>query len=366
MKMKLQESMKKAGMIGISLLIVVCMLLVAMPYVKPQTLVQEQDLYEYTITPKTTYEVYLVENNLYEENPQEEGKNYFTNLIQYIKSSFGFDIVASKEAQFKGEYEVIAEVVGYTNKGDTKEMIWSKSYPLSGKQAFEGVGERWSEEQALDINFHSYNQFAQAVGESVKVNLPSELVISMKGTIQIEAEGKVVEQPIHTSLTMPLGTQYFSILKQGVEPKSDRVRQNIEVKVEPSSTRTVGLVLLIGLGIGGLVFLMGFTVPPTGEDLKRIRAKKLFNQHGSRMVGVQEMNDTGYAERYKVSNMEDLIKIADELEKPVLYPYNRNLEKITRFYVMSGQTLYFYEINETSGKAKPVESISETVQDESI
>ena len=33
---------------------------------------------------------------------------------------------------------------------------------------------------------------------------------------------------------------------------------------------------------------------------------------------------------------------------------------------MSGQTLYFYEINETSGKAKPVESISETVQDESI
>ena len=327
-------------------------------YINPEKILQENDLYELNIAPYANYEVHLVDNNLYEENPLEEGKNYFSSLIQYIRSSFGFTIDTTKEAQFKGEYELIAEVRGYTIKGENKEVVWSKKYPLSEKKTFEGAGQQWQEEQAVDVDFHSYNRFVQDVAQALNVNLPTELRLLMQGQVMVEVDGKTVEKPIEIAMMMPLEQHYFMIEKQGMDPIQEVVKQEVEVKVQPSMAQTIGLVLLILLGAAGLVILKKYTSEATKEDVKKSEAKKFFARYSAHMVAVQEINEQLYTEVYRVMNMDDLIKIAEELEKPILYTHSRHLENIKKFCLMSGQTLYYYEMSGTTVAMQEEQSIT--------
>lgn len=357
MNFKLSKSVKKISTIGLLIVMLVSALGLIITYINPKKIMQEQDLYELSFTPHANYEVHLVNNNLYEQSPLGEDKNYFSSLIQFIRPSFGFTIGTTQEAQFTGEYELVAEVRGYTIQGDNKEIVWNKKYPLSEKTTFEGAGQQWQEEQQVDVDFHSYNRFVQDVGQALNVNLPTELRLLMQGQVRIEVEGKVVEKPIEIAMSMPLEQHYFKIEKQDMEPIQEVIKQEVEVKVSPSLAQTVGLLVLIVLGAVGLVVLKKYTGEATKEDIKKSETKKFFARYGERMVAVQEINEQLYTETYRVMNMDDLIKIADELERPILYTHSRHLENIKKFCLMAGQTLYYYEMSGVGAGAQEEYSV---------
>lgn len=50
--------------------------------------------------------------------------------------------------------------------------------------------------------------------------------------------------------------------------------------------------------------------------------------------------------KYSVSNINDLVKISDELEKPIFYEQKRNLKDVLSYYVLHDNIMCLYEIRD--------------------
>lgn len=343
MKIKISNSTKWI----ISAVLVVCIGVLGIFILKNSkhaaTTQQERIKYQYTYGTGVDYAVNLKPNILYEENKLLEDQTYIAEFINNISANFRIKFEGQGDADIQGEYSVIAQITGYTHQEEVKKDIWKKEFVLAEPKAFEGK-ETYNLEKAITINFHQYNALSKAIIEASKVNIPVELRVTMRGNLVATNAHGTINKPIETSLILPLGSNYFTISKAGVGENVEAIKEIAQVPM-PTSKKVVGLyiggIILAGLLLAGVWLL---TSAPTEEDLRRRDINKILTAHGSRMVGVDEIIETSYKEDYEVGNIEDLVKIADELEKPLIYQYSKEVLDIDRFYVMDQEVRYSYRV----------------------
>jgi hypothetical protein len=51
---------------------------------------------------------------------------------------------------------------------------------------------------------------------------------------------------------------------------------------------------------------------------------------------------------FSVKSFEDLIKISDEIEKPIFYNYSENIGHMNKFYIINENTSYIYYIKHSA------------------
>lgn len=71
---------------------------------------------------------------------------------------------------------------------------------------------------------------------------------------------------------------------------------------------------------------------------------RIFTEHGSRMVGVDVLNSDKFVNNYSLAHLQDLVKLADELEKPIMYVKEKEQEAINTFYVADQDNLYTFKL----------------------
>ncbi len=366
MKMK-KVRMNKYFRLGIiaaaGLLSIGAVFLIVKEYQAEHVREERETIYEYSMQSKVNYKVHVKPNILYEEEQLGEGQMYLTEFVDYISTSFSSDFIGSDNIDIDGNYAIGAEVRGYTTKNDEKQIIWRKEFELVPEQTFKQTSDKHSINREIKINFPEYNKFAQSVLEASKVNLSVELVVKLVGSQTMDIPKGPLKDELQTSIIIPLNNGYFNITKEGEIEKNDIVEEVTKIPVD-INRRWIGVCGgLVGAGILGIILMMLFTAPLNAEDLKKKKIKKILNEHGSRMVVVDHIKIAEDLEIYHVNNIEDLIKIADEIEKPVFYQQQDEILKITKFYVKEQGVLYIYEIKEDKTlvleKVKEIEEIKE-------
>ncbi|MDA3733150.1 DUF5305 family protein [Niameybacter massiliensis] len=354
-KIKLDTKIKTGIIAGLIILIGILGLGYIQELKKENTVEEEKKLYEYTYNTDVKYAVNLIENELYEENKLGEDQIYLSEFIKSINNHFTVSFTGSEESEISGQYKIEAQVAGYTTKKqedkEIKQDIWSKSFELVPVQNFKGKGTSYEIQKTAEVNYKSYNEFAKSIIEATKVNAPAELRIKVIGQMDIQTSYELIERPIEISTIMPLDGAYFTITVQGEETVEDSIKENVTVTLPPDQKTRV--LYLVGIGITVLVavLILGFTTAPTAEDKRIKEIKQLLTHYGSRMVGVKTIEDEGYDKYYEVKSLEDLVKIADELEQPLLYENNRDMLSIQKFYVIDRGSVYSYQL-EKGGRSK--------------
>lgn len=361
-KIKLNPTIKYI----VSILLIISIVFLGMQALKESknvvTQQEEKIHYEYTYGTDINYAVNLVPNILYDTEKLYEDEIYISEFIKSINVNFKAHFKGSETTEIKGNYEIIAQLAGYVTQREEKQDIWTKDFTLVPSTAFEGQ-DTYELEKLTMVDYHTYNQLATAIIEASKVSLPVELRIMMKGELVADNAYKKVTQPIASTLVIPLGSTYFNITKLGVGETTDAVKEVIETPLPPNTKAIVGYVAGMVVLIVLLVAMWLCTVKPDSVDLRRKQIKKILTTHGSRMVAVDEIVEGEYKANYEVKSIEDLVKIADELEKPIIYAYNRNELKITTFYVMDKENRYIYHMaEETATEAVKFEAPAEPVQ----
>lgn len=341
-KIKVNLKIKNLLMIGLIILLGGMGLLYYEESQNIETTTEEKSVYDYTFDTQMKYAVNVFPNTLYSEEQLGEDQMYLTEFVKSIDTHFVTNFTGSESAKISGEYQIIAQVAGYITQQENKQDIWSKTFEISPLQTFQGEGKDFQVEKAAQVDYRSYNEFAKNISEATKVNASTELRVMMTGKMTVETPYEILEYPIQSTILIPLENSYFAVTKV----KPEEVKESVKETVTLPSDQKHMTNYLVGMGMTLLLFLgVAFlTEPLTAEDLKKQKIRKLFTNYGSRMVGVDQIEESKYTTKYTVSSLSDLIKIADELEKPLLYRAHRDITQITSFHVMQGEIIYTYEV----------------------
>lgn len=312
--------------------------------------------YSYNQRADIEYQAYLKPNKLYEKNTLGEGELYLTEFIDYIDTKLKYEFQGEKKGDLGGEYEVVARVEAYSGEGEEITYIWQKDFPLIAKKRFKIIDESLNIEEKMKIDLDKYSSFASEIIEASKVNSQSRLNLILNVNLKGQVEGEEVDELISTNLLIPLNTGMFSVGGENSTIREGKIEEKINVKVPPSKMKLI----ILGISMSVLLLVLVLSVFLL-EGVKNTRTKKekllksIFKKHGDRLVAVEGDIDINRGSIVSVKSIDDLVRIADEEGKPIMYKYSDDKD-ISSFYVSLENVLYILQIREDSINGYQVEA----------
>ncbi|MEL7657373.1 MAG: DUF5305 family protein, partial [Bacillota bacterium] len=260
----------------------------------------------------------------------------------YIQTDFEINYTGSKAVPLDIEYQIAATVNGFRGEDSDKANYWSKSFPLTNiKKIKEDNSNTWSKKERVNFQLAGYDAFAVRAAEITGMKVGNELIVAMTGKVIAHAGEEDLETPFDVHLEIPLMEDVFQINKAGIDPIKNNVSVMVETPKPVDMTRAIPYGTLFILSLIGLIIMTFFTREPNQDEMMMKRVNNIIKNYGSRIIALENIPKVNYRQYYKVHSIKDLIKIADEIQKPIFYETDRdNIVKNFEFQVIENDTMY--------------------------
>lgn len=316
---------------------------------------QSVPIYSYNNKANVDFMVYFKPNELYNTESMNEDQIYITEFVDYIKADFNYQFSGDKAKNLNGTYDIIAKVIGYTTDRDNNVInIWEKDFTLIPSKKFTIDSETKSIKESVDIHLTDYNAFVKRILEASKVNCQTNLNVIMNINVKGDTGVGEIDETITPSLTIPLNTSTIEITGNREIEKPGAIESTRKVQFPVNRNMVVLYGGIIGVLVIGAIFLIFFTEGILSKDPYEKTLKKIFKKHGDRFVALNTEITTSFENTSTVKSMDDLVRIADELGKPIMYKYSEDYRDITRFYVVNEDQIYMLDLSDMFVKEKSV------------
>ncbi|MDD2190178.1 MAG: DUF5305 family protein [Eubacteriales bacterium] len=348
MKLVVHKKSKKALLLILSLLIILSCIQLSLVLLQPKTTTAETTVYESNCELQSAYKVIIFPNEVYADTTQKEGGVYSKKLLSYIQAEFGVEYAGSMEVPLDIEYQIISTVNGYQGNDREKKIYWSKVFPLTAQNKVKEKSGIWSKNEKVNFPLAQYDAFAIRAKEITGMDVSNEVIVSMKGKVIAHTEKEDLETPFDVSIKVPLMEDVFEISKPGLNPIKNSITVTEEIPAPLDIVRVITYSILLAFSIIGIAGLLLYTREPDEQELLKKKINSILKNHGSRIIALQSIPKANYKQHYKVHSIKDLIKIADEIQKPIYYEIDKDtVVKNYEFYVIENETIYTLCTDET-------------------
>ena len=283
--------------------------------------------YDYSLSAGADYEVILAQNDLYPDGRLKEGRLYSRRLSESLEIAFLAQYKGSEAAQISGEYEILALIQGFQQQNsESRNVIYERREILVPKKSAGSAADSASAgiEDRVTIDLVECIQFADQADIILGAKPNRDLQVIFSGSWIAETPHGRVEEPFVSLVSVPLGPELFSIGEQEMSGKTGSLSEARHVESRKGSPLQINL-LLAGeiLIVLAAIVLLFFTRRPLTEEAFGLRVKEILRRFGSRMVCLEALpaaRDNGIA---WVGDLESLVKVADELQRPICYALDR-------------------------------------------
>ncbi|WP_028829514.1 DUF5305 family protein [Proteocatella sphenisci] len=310
----------------------------------------ETPVADYRSDMNVSYNVIPKANMLYGEGILNEGLTYITEFVNQVDSNFEYKVSGDSTMKVNGYYSVNVVFTGYVDSEGEGANVWSKQKEIVPKTEFNlnATGDVLKQRVRMDVD--DYNSFVKTVIEASSIKVPVKATVTMAGEATIKNSNGETIEPISGSLVIPLDKSYFNIEKTGVGSKEGNIFKVEEIQAPLNLLKISVSAILLMAGI--IILAYGsMSKPLDNEGIRFKDIKKMLSSYGSRSAAVGKISTEKMDSIYEIKLMEDIVKVADELGKPILYEYRDNIKDIEYFCVIDGSTMYRYNIEVDEGES---------------
>ncbi|NMA03965.1 MAG: DUF5305 domain-containing protein [Clostridiales bacterium] len=366
MRLKINKKIKVVLIVLMVIAIGICSSQIYRELKIPKFAERKDPVYTYDNKSFMNYEVFLKPNRLYDKASQGEGEVYITEYVDFIKAKLNHEYKGDKSAAISGDYSIAIRAKGFISERDKITDVWEKSFPIIEHEKFEAHGDVFNINKEIDIELDEYNEFVREIIETSKIKCETALDIIMDVNLKANVAEGEVEETISSDLVIPLNVLMFNIGGNNEVKKSGSIERTEEIQLPPDKNKNIKYGVTAGILLLGLIYLIFFTVPAVAKDPLKKELDRIFRKYGERLVALDnDFEHTGDNVKM-VKAMEDLIRIADELEKPVFYKYSDDYKEIGKFYVINQSDTYAWDIQKGKGEQdkETEEILGETASNE--
>ena len=164
----------------------------------------------------------------------------------------------------------------------------------------------------------------------------------MDVNLKVDTGKSPVEVKMTPAITIPLDARYFKIVQSDEKEVPGSIEETQKIQVPPDNLRIriyiCGLAALFIMILGLLLF-----TEPIRKSQFIAKLDKIFKQHGSRLVALNsELPAASLDNCSIVRSIEDLVRVADEIGKNIMYEYSEDYRDRVHFYVLDDKRTYIY------------------------
>jgi len=307
------------------------------------------------------YQVYTTDSVLYppESEPLPPGKElYFYNLTEKIKfetkamvktdafsldkTDFEVDLMLRAPDQWEKEMEFASEIKSNIINNNVIEYTSSFVLPLEDAQRLkETIVEETDVRPRNDVSLvvqgrldtPSVETGTDSIMQTSKEELVGEHIFAFDGSV-IEPEGELFFEDNETAMKTNTYHNCMNFLGGKVNVYSGRI--------------LFSSLLVLLLAVNGYLYNNYRKSKLLEKDKTELALQRIKKRYGGRLIQVDTLKvDTTHAVKVEVRGMNELARLADELERPILQlatTSQKQEESLYSFYVMGGEAVYYYKL----------------------
>lgn len=309
-----------------------------------KTTEKETKLYNYNLSSDIKYNVKLFDNSIYDENILPQDRVYISSVVDDIELSFTNKFFGSERAKILGKYNITATVKGNISEQNESKVLWSKSFILKNDTKFATLSSKEQIIENLILDYDWFNNLSKEIYESTKILTANVIELVMNIEYNVETKYGMVKESINPTIIIPIGSNYFSTISSNLNEKTGDIKTIDKLIVDPNFAMIALCRIIIAILLLGIVILFIFTINPSEYDMYLKKIDKIFKNYSKLLVGINNSNNLDCDNIFYVKSFEDLIKISDEIEKPIFYNFSENIVDMNKFYIINENTSYIYYV----------------------
>ena len=305
---------------------------------------EKSPVYSYTNKAAVNYNVFILPNEVIPEKSLGEGAVYISELVDYIEMIFSHSFIGDGEADLDETYSATATLEGYIKGEQSEKILWKKEYILQPVKNVMEKGKEINVQYKVPVYFRTYNVYINRVREILKVDSNVRLVVQFKISVESKSDKGTVSEELSPTLEMEMDQGYFTINGTPSDEKSGTIDENKTIISPLYTKKRILCWVLMGVSLLALLYMLIFT-RNLELGLLQKRLDQLLNKYGSRIVVLNSRVKTDKKEMIEVSSFDGLIKIADDISKPIFYENMGEAYTNFKFYVVDSDIYYQFDLD---------------------
>ena len=294
---------------------------------------KEDIIYDYNILKNSNSEVYLLENNFYDNkilNKDDNYDYYASKSIDKIKINFDYKFNSNKKNNIKYKYNIKSQIVSNIDNEDN--LIWNKTFTLKDNTEYNIKSNNFDITDEIYIDYNYYNSYVDEFEKTYNIKTNSILKIYLNVSFINEYIDKTYNDYIE--IDIPLSNKLTSITnnyeKSIVNNITNSKDKNYIIYIIGSS-----FIILSAIFINIVIFNKN----KLNKNNKILKLK--LKEYNEIIINVTSKPNTDKLNYIFVKSIDDLINIA-VVNNTNIICYESTKKK--NFYVIINDYVYIFSI----------------------
>lgn len=305
--------------------------------------VRNKEIYAYKNSFNYEYKVDLLKNPYIDkENLGMEEKVYVTDLIESINLNLNYKYDANVDSNIEYEYCVKGLLEATYIKDGEVQKVWEKEYNLSDIKKETKNTNIIDIKESLNLDLKKENDLVKQFEQEMGMNVDAKYIVMLDIKTNTTVEGEKIKNKYNSIISIDLAEKTTKI--EGENNKEDKkyISKQIEEKLEYNILSITVAILLDLLAIGMIRYISKKTTPTNHiKNEYRYELNKILRICQDKIVQVSTQMDMKNEKIIDVKDFGEIIKVSEELFKPILYWNDSNKEEAW-FSVVSSNITYRY------------------------
>ena len=308
---------------------------------------QKEQIYTYKNKFKYDYKVNLLENKYMSENQTENQTAFVTDLMDTTTLNLNYEYNADKNTNIQGEYSVIGRMeVVYTRDGE-EQKIWKDEDILVETKSINETANILKIQEELNIDLKDKNKLLKDFEQQMGMSVEAHYYVILNVKLNTEVEKKPIEVEFKPTVQIELAKKTTKITGNNNQEETEYVSTEHETiagnKVFNLIIGIIGIVVAIAI----LRYLSKFRTANIIRNEFKQELNRILKICQDKIVQVDAKPITSPEDTVTVKDFGEIVKVSEELFKPILYYYDNEKEEAW-FSVMTGKIAYKYILKDRS------------------
>ena len=308
--------------------------------------VTDKDTYEkkeiiltYTNKLNTTYDVELKNNKFIKEKTLPMGKTYVTDLIDKINMDFDFLYDASKYTDLTYSYSIVGVLNGVYSKDGTQKKVWEKEYILLEETENKESNNTINIKENIPIDVNKYNQEIYSFEKTLGMAITASFNVQLKVNIEGQIDETKIDDNFVSNINIELGEYTTEITGQLTDETGETLYNTVINNKNDTVTIAINVILII-IALLWLKYIQANTTNlNTVRNNYKLELNRILKSCEDKIVKLSKNIELNGKEVIEVNDFGELIKLSEELYKPILY-WNSNIKEEADFFVITNNVIY--------------------------
>lgn len=338
---KIRKSVRNAYILILLMIIVVSLFTLYNTFNVDNKKFVKTNIYEYNNKFDYSYDVNLKENNYITKENVSDGNAYITDLIDNVVVNMNYIYDTNKTSDIIYSYQVVGNLEATYTKDGIDQKVWKKTDVIVPMNEFTTSTDKLELKEKIDLNLKEKIETVKNFQQEVGIQVQAKYTILLEIVTNTNILGKNIVNVYSPDVVFEIGNKTTTVTTNVEESAKPMVAT--KMINEPAKNSEIKNIVATGAGAIAAILLVFVLLKTKNNNTVRneykIELNKILKSCDEKIVAVKDKIETEGQNLVNVKEFDEIIKVSEELFKPILYWNNENDEE-SWFCVVGNNILY--------------------------